>query len=310
MSYKLTQQQIEIVVQHGAQALVDYCQQWKIHYVIVGSSGGLDSAVILGFAQRACQKAAEKDFSLTSVGLIMPCHSSPKDKRLGEEAIRVFGAEEIYVKLDHIYDFIKKNLFDQINIDIEDILLRGSTKTSKDWSWSKKIAQGNIKARLRMIVAYHVARMLKGMVLSTDNLSEFWMSFWTLHGDVGDFSIVQNILKGLELYDVARYLKVPQEIIDRKPSDGLGITGTDEEQLGASYPVLDQVMTHLVQQDFNPEGSLDQLHNLPIVPGASEEVVCSLAKRCLCGSFKRKVPIILSREDLGLLSIKEIELEG
>lgn len=310
MSYKLTQQQIEIVVQRGAQALVDYCQQWKIHYVVVGSSGGLDSAVILGFAQRACQKAAEKDFSLTSVGLIMPCQSSPEDKRLGEEAIRVFGAKEIYVKLDHIYDFIKKNLFDQIDIDIEDIFLRGSAGTLKDWSWSEKIAQGNIKARLRMIAVYHVARMLKGMVLSTDNLSEFWMSFWTLHGDVGDFSIVQNILKGLELYDVARYLKVPQEIIDRKPSDGLGITSTDEEQLGTIYPVLDQVMTCLIQQDFNPEGSLSQLHNLPMIPGVSEEIVSNLAKRCLYGSFKRRVPIVLSREDLGLPSIEEIELGG
>lgn len=310
MNYKLTQQQIETVVQRGAQALVDYCQQWNIHYVVTGSSGGLDSAAILGFVKIACQKAAEKDFSLTSVGLIMPCQSSPKDERLGQEAIRVFGAKEIYVKLDHIYDFIKKNLFWQIDLDTKDIFWQGSTGTLEDWSWSEKIAQGNIKARLRMMVAYHVARMLKGMVLSTDNLSEFWMGFWTLHGDVGDFGIVQNILKGLELYDIARYLKVPQEIIDRKPSDGLGVTSTDEEQLGANYLVLDQVMTRLIQQDFNPEGSLDQLHNLPMIPGVSEEVIYKLAKRCLCGSFKRKGPVVLSREDLGLPSIEEIELGG
>jgi NH3-dependent NAD+ synthetase len=64
---------------------------------------------------------------------------------------------------------------------------------------------------------YHIARMMKGMVLSTDNLSEYWMAFWTLHGDVGDFGMIQMMLKGLELYDLARYLGVPSEIIAARP---------------------------------------------------------------------------------------------
>lgn len=309
MTYKLSEEQIAGVVKKGAAALFRYCQSSDIHYLVIGSSGGLDSAVMLGFSQRACQIATDADFPLTSVGLIMPCQSSPEDERLGREAIRVFGAKGIYISLDALYRSLQENTFDKEWLDGQILIIRQADGDSlSHWAWLKKIAQGNIKARLRMIMAYHVARMLEGIVLSTDNLSEFWMAFWTLHGDVGDFGLIQNILKGLELYDIAQYLGVPQEIIDRKPSDGLGISGTDEDQLGANYSILDRAMIGLIQQDFGPDGSLDQLQNLPVIQGVSKSVVEKLAERCLRGSFKRQGPVVLSRKDLGLIPIEEIEL--
>ena len=100
-----------------------------------------------------------------------------------------------------------------------------------------KIRMGNIKARLRMIYLYNLASKSNGLVLSTDNFTEYMLGFWTLHGDVGDFGIIQKVLKGLELYDIARYLDVPQEIIDAKPDDGLGIAGGDEDR-GRARPDL------------------------------------------------------------------------
>lgn len=308
--YRLTREEIKNVVNKGAGSLCNYCIKYGIHHVITGSSGGLDSTVKLGFAQKAKQFAAEKNFNLTSVGLIMPCQSKPEAERLGRKAIRKFNAEEIYQDFTELFEFAYQNVVSD-NIQIKRILERtGGQQALKNWNWAKKIAQGNIKARLRMTFGtYHVARMMEGIVLSTDNLSEFWMAFWTLHGDVGDFGIIQNILKGLELYGIARFLDVPQEIIDAKPDDGLGVSGGDENQLGANYPTIDQVMIKLIQAGFDPDGSVNQLENIPNIDiDCAPEAIYKLAKRCLLGAFKRKGSIVLSRQDLGLTPINELRL--
>lgn len=241
----------------------------------------------------------------------MPCDSTPESVDLGRQAIQAFGAEEMLIDLSQIFQVATQAdgaLVSDVNEQIRQILERTSgLEALKEWDWSAKVAQGNIRARMRMMFGtYHVARMLKGMVLSTDNLSEFWMAFWTICGDVGDFSMIQNILKGFELYDIAAYLGVSQAIIDAKPDDGLGIAGGDEDQLGAPYEIVDRVMITLLQKGFRPDGLFEQLDHLPEVPGVSPEVVSEIARRCLAGEFKRHGTIMLSREQLGLLPIEEI----
>jgi NAD+ synthetase len=308
MSYKLTEEQCEIVVNNGAQALFGYCRVNGIHYLVTGVSGGLDSGITLGIAQRACQMAGEEGYDLTSVGLILPCESSPDAERLGDMAIEKFNAHKIRVNLTDIFNSIDVHR-ELVDMQIINLLQKTAVGLFPDWDWSREIAQGNIKARLRMMLGtYHVARMLKGVVLSTDNISEYWMGFWTICGDVGDFGLIQKVLKGLELYDIARYLDVPEEIIKTTPTDGLGITESDEEQLGASYVTLDQVMIQLIQRGFDTEGSLKQLDNLPVVEGIDPDLVYKLAERCLKSSFKRKGTINLSRHELGLPQITEIKL--
>lgn len=307
MKHKLTQKQIENVVERAARALFRYCQDSEIHYVVTGSSGGLDSAITLALAERACGLAKKDGYKLCSVGLIMPSHSKPDAERLGREAIKKFNAEEIFIELSGAFDFIAEKVLTDVNLKLKDILAKHGNAPSADWEWSDRIARGNIKSRLRMMCGtYHVARMLKGIVLSTDNLSEYWMAFWTLHGDVGDFGMIQNIMKGLELYDIARYLGVPQEIIDARPDDGLGISSGDEDQLGAAYPILDQTLVSLIQKGFNVDGAISQLDNLPETDGVPNEAVRRLAERALHGAHKRKGTKNLSREELGLPDLSEI----
>jgi nicotinate (nicotinamide) nucleotide adenylyltransferase len=113
-------------------------------------------------------------------------------------------------------------------------------------------------------------------------------------------------MKGLELYDIARYLGVPQEIIDAKPDDGLGISGGDEDQLGAAYPILDKTLINLVQKGFDVDGAVGQLDDLPGIDGVPDETVRRLAERVLRGAHKRRGTKNLSRGELGLPDLSSI----
>jgi NAD+ synthetase len=316
--YKLTDDECDQSIVKASTYAFDYCRRNNINYLVTGSSGGLDSAVTLALAEQAVRIAKDNGYPLTSVGLIMPCNSKPDAERLGRLAIKKFNAEELMIDFSCLFSMItgeysnasRATIVPNLDQQIRFLLERtGGEKALRNFDFSKKVAQGNIKARLRMMLGtYHVARMLEGMVLSTDNLSEFWMAFWTINGDVGDYGMIQKVMKGLELYDIARRLGVPQEIIDSRPDDGNGVAGTDEDQLGANYRTVDTVMVRLIQQGFNPDGSCLQLDSLPLVEGVSVEVVKKLAERALRGAYKRRGTLNLTREELGLPGIMEIVL--
>jgi hypothetical protein len=110
-----------------------------------------------------------------------------------------------------------------------------------------RVRKGNIRARLRMITLYNLAQLHGGFVASTDNLSELGAGFWTLHGDVGDYSPIQSLLKSWEVPYLAQLNGVPESTVRAKPTDGLGIDSGDEAQLGASYLEWD-LMTYALHQ--------------------------------------------------------------
>ncbi len=314
MTYKLSTQQIETAVKRMAGFLYDYCRQNDKHYLVTGVSGGLDSAVVLALAGRACELAQVEGFKLTSIALLLPCHSDPEHARLGRLAIERFAAHELTVELDEIFTFIEQTVSPKTEARIREILLAtGGERELDTLTWSKKVAQGNIKARLRMLCGtYHIARLVNGLVISTDNYSELLMGFWTINDDVGDLGPIQYILKGLELYDIARFLKVPEEIIKTAPTDGLGITeGGDQAQLGADYETVDRIMINLIKNGFDPDGNLDQLnnleHNLTEIAKTEPTLSKNLAQRALNAAHKRASCRSISREKLGLIAIEEIE---
>ncbi|KKR07755.1 MAG: NH(3)-dependent NAD(+) synthetase [Parcubacteria group bacterium GW2011_GWC2_39_14] len=309
--YKLKQEKIEELVKRATKSLYNYCKENSLHFLVTGSSGGLDSAITLGLAERACKLAEAENYKLVSVGLIMPCHSKDDAERLGRAAIEKFHAHEIKIDLSDVYDFIENKYLSPIETSVLAIRREaGLAPDDQTLAWDEKIVHGNIKARSRMMLGtYNVARLLgSGLVLSTDNQSECWMAFWTHHGDVGDFGMIQELLKGLELFDVARFLEVPAEIVAAKPDDGLAIAGGDEDQLGATYPNLDTIMISLIQKGFDVDGSREQLKPLPVIEGFDQKVVENLARRCLNGAHKRRGCLNLSRKELGVEDFKEIVL--
>jgi len=306
----MTRDEAERIIQRGARILFEYCKANDIHYIVTGSSGGLDSAVTLGFASRACAISRLKSYQLTSVGLVMPCFSKPDATRLGKLAIRTFGAWLHEMELSEVYQIIERQKLFSSDMHLKELLEEvGDKQGLVDWEKRQKTARGNIKARLRMMLGtYHTANMLHGIVLATGNLSETLMGFWTICGDVGDFNLIGNIFKGSELYDIAEVIGVPKEIIDAKPDADLG-DGNDEEQLGAPYSVIDPVMIKLIQMGFDPNGDKDQLDQIcPPMDGPTAKIVEQIAMRSLNTAFKRLGTRVLTRKELGLPAIEDIEI--
>ena len=195
-----------------------YILDAKLESLIIGISGGLDSAVTVALVKPICEKN-----NIKLLGLSIPLSSSNKHREQAK-----------WVGETYCDEFKEMTEWEttKTNNKVNEVLSSLNTE-DKD----EAIAQGNIKARLRMMSLYYLAGINNGAVLSTDNYSEYWLGFWTLHGDIGDISPIQYIEKGWELPEFAKELGVRQDIIDQKASDGLSVTeeDSDEAQLGLSY---------------------------------------------------------------------------
>lgn len=180
---------------------------------VVGLSGGIDSAVTAVL----CQKAFSDNF----LGVIMPCHSNKEDEK---DAILV--AEKFNMK------YIKGDLspvFDQFMM-----ILKGNQKEGED-----NLALANIKPRLRMITLYYYASRYNYLVVGTDNWSELKVGYFTKYGDGGvDLTPLGRLVKS-EVRELAKFLCIPEKIINKTPSAGLWKEQTDEEEMGISYELLD-----------------------------------------------------------------------
>lgn len=263
-------------------------QNPKVVSLVLGVSGGIDSAVVAALAYEAT-----KGTNITLIGRSLPIESNTKEENVRAElAGKAFCDDFKEVDLTHIfYDFISNGseMCEHAYPDgaLNDINLR--------------IAQGNIKARLRMIQLYHLAGTFQGVVLSTDNLTENMLGFWTLHGDVGDFGAIQNLWK-TEVYGLAKFLinkyivedeghkaNALRVCVEAVPTDGLGITNSDLDQLEASsYAEVDALLIEWENGKFDVntdegESRWAELRAHPVI------------QRHLRTHFKRSNPYNLSR---------------
>lgn len=106
----------------------------------------------------------------------------------------------------------------------------------------KKIRVGNIAARVRMIVLYDLSKKHNALVCGTENKSEYLLGYFTRFGDqASDFEPIQHLYK-TQVYQLAAYLKVPEQVLKRTPSADLWKGQTDEGEFGFSYEEADQVL--------------------------------------------------------------------
>lgn len=203
--------------------LIKYREQTGMFKVVLGMSGGVDSALTATLFKKAGWEV---------MGVVMPIQQDPEETKRGIEACKALGIQYIKKDLTRTYDMFLPELVET------DAWLGGDNKASR-------IRRGNIRARLRMITLYNLASSWGGLVASTDNYSELAVGFWTLHGDVGDLSPIQSLFKSWEVPFLAKEYSVPESIWKAKPTDGLGVDDGDEAQFGFTYLELDLMLMEL-----------------------------------------------------------------
>jgi len=295
----LSEAEIKIAVYAMILQTKRYIKSQGLKSLVVGISGGLDSAVVAAILQ-------EKNTGVPLLGLSIPMNSSDdhreKAKWVGDNYCTTF--EEFGWWNGYVDDY-GDTVLDAVNSTVEgtyDVAKRAGFDTE---TFPDEILQGNIKARLRMITLYDLARRTNGMVLSTDNLSEYMAGFWTINGDVGDWGIIQNVWKGFELPQIAKYVGVRDDIITQKPSDGLSVTedDTDEAQLGMTYQEFDTIISiHTKQLPVDKAVSEQLFDALYYNVGAGTEVdkkkIRQAIQRYSGTEYKRKGTVNLSRKSI------------
>jgi nicotinamide-nucleotide amidase len=255
--YFPTTAQLETINTAIVRTTSDYREKTGRGRVVLGMSGGVDSALTA-----AIFKAAGFDV----VGVTMPIHQDPVETQRGREACSALQIEHRHVDLSELYN---QAVAAQAPLD--------PALRTDDGDKSVRIRRGNVRARLRMITLYNLAAELGGIVASTDNYSELGAGFWTLHGDVGDFCPIQALLKSWEVPYLARLNGVPESTVRAKPTDGLGIDAGDEAQLGCSYLEWDLMVF--------------ALHRAVTVPADDERVRRAVMVRMGATWYKRRNPI-------------------
>ncbi|WP_010479962.1 NAD+ synthase [Thermococcus zilligii] len=184
--------------------------------VVIGISGGIDSATVAYLAARALGKERV-------LGLAMPYYENRdvEDARLVCESL---GIECRVINIKPIVDSFIQGL--------------GFEPDRK--------SMGNIMARTRMVLLYAHANQMNRLVLGTSNRSEFLTGYFTKWGDgASDYAPLINLYK-TEVWEIAKLLGVPRRIIEKKPTAGLWEGQTDEDELGISYRLLDEILWRLV----------------------------------------------------------------
>lgn len=291
-----------------------YLEDHNLQAMVLGISGGIDSTVTAAI----CFEVSKRT-SIPLIGRSLPIKNKDDEFNVSKLVGEAFCTN-----------------FQVCNLD-ESLLYTKALQTIEYFEGEgsiSKIANGNIQARLRMIYLYNLASTHNGIVISTDNQTEYQLGFWTLHGDVGDFNPLFGLWK-TEVYALADWLlqeysmehcehlvrvskgeeepHLPLKVealkasIALTPTDGLGISNSDLEQIGAkSYSEVDDILQEfeafqylypkqLAEMTLKEKAKefLDNQEMLYIEP----EVIIKVIDRHIKSEFKRKnLPICITRD--------------
>ncbi|ATZ18813.1 NH(3)-dependent NAD(+) synthetase [Williamsoniiplasma somnilux] len=202
--------------------------------VIVGISGGIDSAVVANLAKLA--------FPNNYLTVWMPINSSKEDLDCVQELISQNNLNSTTVELALTFNTLKSDL-EKTNIELS------------------KLSLANSKARLRMTTLYALGQAQNYLVLGTDNMDEWHIGYFTKFGDGGvDIVPLIHLLKS-EVRAAAKILNVPESIINRKPTAGLWENQTDEQEIGFSYDEIDDYLLGKPSSNLLIE-KIDYLHKI------------------------------------------------
>jgi NAD+ synthase len=232
-------------------------QQTGFQRLVVGLSGGVDSATVAFLAARAI--GADNLLAVR-----MPYRSSSPASE--SDAMRVVTALGCRTE----------------RVDITPMVDPMLALVSGDDEAALRVRRGNVMARLRMIVVYDRSAAFDALVVGTSNKTEALLGYGTLHGDMASALAPIGDLYKSQLRAVASALGVPPEILAKPPSADLWPEQTDEAELGASYDDLDRILFALVDRRWSIERC--------VTSGMDAELVAWVAERVARYEFKRQTP--------------------
>ena len=207
--------------------ITNYVNKNNLRGLVVGVSGGIDSAVV----STLCAETG-----LPTYVLSMPLNSNSNSDDLSDSYTDYLednynNVTKIRVDLSPVYE----KFMDSMNF-----------WTGDGEFTSNNLANANTKSRMRMVTLYQIAGTISGIVVGTGNkVEDYGIGFYTKYGDGGvDIAPIADLYK-TEVWELGKHLGVDQRIIDAPPTDGLwDDSRTDQDQIGATYEDLECAMEH------------------------------------------------------------------
>lgn len=241
--------------------LVSFIKQTLTHtgkpHAVIAVSGGIDSALSLTLLSKA--------WSVEDIyPLLLP-----------------YGRQDMS-DAQTILDFCKIPLANRKTLNIASLV--DAASQSLQIEADEVVRRGNVMARMRMIALFDYAKQKDALVIGTENKSEHYLGYFTRFGDeASDVEPISNLYK-TQVRALAQELGLPDIFLRKAPSAGLWADQSDEQELGFSYALADQVLTQLVDQDL----SIEQVR--AAFPPEQQGLVDRVIDRYQAVAFKRFVP--------------------
>lgn len=225
--------------------------------VILGLSGGIDSAVSCALAVKA--------LSVQNVHIGLFPYGELHKEGLDDAKILI---EALNIPLSNLHQINIKHLLDPV-IKTDPLM--------------NKLRKGNIMVRLRMTLLYDLAKKYNALVLGTENKTEHLLGYFTRFGDeASDIEPILGLYK-TQVRQLAKYLRIPEKIIDKVPTAGLWSGQTDEGEFGFTYEEADQIL----YLSFDKSLAVSEIEKA----GFKKKVINKVLDRVEKNKFKHKFPL-------------------
>ena len=222
---------------------------------VLGLSGGIDSALVAYLLRDALGKE-------NILAIMMPYKSSNPDS------------------LNHAKLVIEDLKINSKTIEITD-MIDAYFKNEKEAS---SLRMGNKMARERMSILFDYSSKENALVVGTSNKTEIYLGYSTQFGDSACALNPIGDLYKTNIWDLSRYLKIPNELIEKKPSADLWEGQTDEQEMGLTYKEADQVLYRMLEENKKVEEVLAE--------GFNKDLVDNIVRRMNRSEYKRRMPLI------------------
>ena len=234
----------------------------KAKGAVVALSGGVDSSVVAALAHDVVNTKA----------LILPetAVTSAQDVLDATSIAEAFGLSFTVIEINDLID-----CFREAARPILPARINGQVSN----------AEANLKPRIRMTLNYVASNADLRLVLGTGNKTELFMGYFTKYGDGGVDALPIGSLYKTQVFQLARYVGIPDRIISKAPSAGLWLGQTDEEELGISYDLLDRILLELIDKQKTVK---ETANLLDVEPQRVQEI----SDQVLCAKHKRHTPLV------------------